>query len=96
MVHTIEVLTDRFLILQKKPNAWQLVVDKDLNVVKGDTINVVEVDALGQRTGRNRIGKVYFVGSPLGFEYTDNNEMAFITCALGIGFDQIHSSFLVS
>ena len=96
MVHNIEVKADRFLILQTKPNAWQMVVDKTLGINKDDTINVVEVTSSGVKTGRNRVGKVYFVGSPSFFIYEDNNELIYITCALGIGFDRLGTSFIIS
>ena len=96
MVHNIEVKADRFLILQTKPNAWQMVVDKTLGINKDDTINVVEVTSSGVKTGRNRVGKVYFVGSPSFFIYEDNNEIIYITCALGVGFDRLGTSFIIS
>ena len=96
MVHNIEVKEDRFLILQTKPNAWQMVVDKTLGINKDDTINVVEINNSGVKTGRNRVGKVYFVGSPSFFIYEDNNDIIYITCALGIGFDRLGTSFIVS
>jgi len=96
MVHNIEVKANRFLILQTKPNAWQMVVNKSLGINKDDTINVIEVGKFNAPTGRNRVGKVYFVGSPSYFIYEDNNEIIYITCALGIGFDRLGTSFIIS
>jgi hypothetical protein len=96
MVHNIEVKHNRFSILQQKPNAWQMIIDKTLGININDTVNVVELNSLGVKTGRNRVGKVYFVGSPSFFNFEDNNEIIYITCALGIGFDRIGTSFLIS
>jgi hypothetical protein len=96
MVHTIEVKQNRFAILQTKPNAWQLVIDKTLGVVKNDTVNVVEINSVGVRTGRNRVAKVYFVGSPIEFTFRDDHEIIFLTCALGVNFDSIGNSFIIS
>jgi hypothetical protein len=85
-----------YSIISTKFTQLSLLIDVSVNLVKGDNIKIVEVDALGNPTGSFFI--VTFQYRFSGDEYLNNGDACMCVCIkvnLGIGSMIIGSTFIV-
>lgn len=92
---SVEVPINRFEILSVMPNAWQLLLQVSLGVVKGDKIRLIEIDGVGSPTGNNKFGTVVFVNVLGVLNFDVSLRLNYIEVDFGIGFRRIGSTFYV-
>lgn len=91
----VEIPINQFVILNVKPNAWNLLLLVSLGIQKGDKIKLIEVDSVGDPTGRNKFGTVIFLSTLNAIKFDDTLSLYYVDVDFGIGFRRIGSTFYV-
>lgn len=96
-LHLIDVKVDRFKILSKKPNAWQLILPNDMIVNRDDQILIREVDSFGMSTGNEKKGIVFFIDSGVDTTFLNFHKLYYICPVLvGVGDLTIGGTFVIN
>lgn len=78
MTYTYNARVNYYSFLVGRPHAWELIFTKATGVVKGDTINVIEVDDLGVPTGNSMTGTVKYVTTEVVFTFNSYSTLLYI------------------
>ena len=78
MTHNYNARINYYSFLVGRPKAWELIFLVSVGVKKGDTINVIEVDATGTPTGNSMTGTVIFTNTNNEFVYNTDSTLVYI------------------
>lgn len=67
-----------FSFLSGSPKAWQLIFAQDVEVNRGDTVKVIEVDVNDNPTGNELTGIVEYTSTNNTFTYNDKSKLTHI------------------
>lgn len=78
MTWTYYAQINYYSFLVGRPLAWELIFDESLDIKKGDTINVIEVDSTITPTGNTMMGEVIYKRCNDFFEYSEKNTLVYV------------------
>lgn len=96
MIYPVNIKSDEFVLLQKKPYSWQRIVPLTAGLIPGDKIKLIEVNSINVPTGNELIGVIKFLSnSDL---IVSNNKDVLVFCqdvSESIGSLSIGSSLII-
>ena len=96
MIYPVNIKSDEFVLLQKKPYSWQRIVPLTAGLSKGDKIKLIEVNNSNVPTGNELIGVIKFLSN--GDLIVSNNKDVLVFCqdvSESIGSLSIGSSLII-
>jgi hypothetical protein len=96
MIYPVNIKSDQFILLKKKPYSWQIILPLTAELSKGDKIKLIEVNSINVPTGNELIGVVKFLSN--GDLIVSNNKDVLVFCqdvSESIGSLSIGSSLII-